>query len=130
MDRLFVYGIFLGENMRRAYGMSNPRYATVLDYATWGHHIVQAHKQKGAGLALTGLLVDVAPYMTTDRGIRNNWAALDALEGGYDRIVITTTDGDKAFMYVGKELHDEGSRSGSSQSSKQGEKEPVSGNSR
>ncbi len=93
MIRLFVYGIFLDETMRQSYGMTNPRYTTVKDYVTYGNGIVVAHRQRGAGLALTGLLVDMY----------GDWDELDRLEYGYDRIVIKTTDGDKAYMYVGKE---------------------------
>lgn len=91
MDRLFVYGIFLDEGQRRGFGMVNPRYATVLDYATVGHRIVQAVHIPGAGLALTGLLVDMP---------NSNWEELDALEGGYERIVIRTTSGYEAYMYA------------------------------
>lgn len=125
MNKLFVYGIFLGEDMRQAYGMSNPRYATVKDYATWGEHIVMAYHQQGAGLALSGLLVDVAPFQMGRKGMRDNWAMLDALEGGYDRIEITTTDNDKAYMYVGKGYDDESETSSNSQSRTESEKQPV-----
>lgn len=94
MNRLFVYGIFLDEHMREHYGMANPHYATVADYATYGNQIVTAYKQENAGLALTGLLVNMNP---------EKWENLDRLEGGYKRIVITTTGGDEAYMYAGKE---------------------------
>jgi hypothetical protein len=103
LNKLFVYGIFLSERQRAAYGMSNPQYATVLDYATFGGGIVTAYKQADIGLSLTGLLVDVAPYEMREHGMRDNWKALDALEYGYERILITTTDGVKAYMYAGKE---------------------------
>lgn len=73
--------------------MSNPVYATVLDYTTFGHHIVEAKKIEGYGLALTGLTVDVDP---------SAWGRLDALEGGYNRELVTTTDGEELWMYVGK----------------------------
>lgn len=108
MNRLFVYGIFLDEDMRRSYGMSNPRYATVLDYATYGKGIVTAYRQVGAGLSLTGLLVDV-PAKTQWQDANNvwheddNWLDLDRLELNYKRIIIKTTDGDEAYMYAGKE---------------------------
>lgn len=95
MTRLFVYGIFLDEPMRRAYGMTRPEYATVRDYVTYGGSIVTAYKQEGAGLALTGLLVTPDP---------ERWEDLDRLERSYDRILISTTDGDNAYMYVGKEV--------------------------
>lgn len=92
MDNLFVYGIFLDQHNRDAFGMSNPRYDTVPDYITQGHHIVQAVPvDPEFGTALTGLLVD----MDTSR-----WEGLDALEGGYDRKRVTTTSGHQAWMYV------------------------------
>jgi hypothetical protein len=93
-DCLFVYGIFLDEYSRRHYGMVNPRYDTVSDYATYGGSIVTAYKQEDAGLALTGLTVDVP---------KSNWGRLDALEGGYDRVTVKTNTGKQVFMYVGKE---------------------------
>ena len=92
-NRLFVYGIFLSERNRRLYGMRNPEYATVRDYLTVGDVIVEAVKVKNAGLALTGLVVDMDP---------RKWESLDALEGGYNREIVTTTDGERVFMYVGK----------------------------
>lgn len=96
-NKLFVYGIFLGENMRNSYGMTNPVYATVPGYATFGHHIVQATHLEGSeemNLELTGLLVDVDP---------THWAQIDSLEAGYDRAVITTSRNEKAYIYVSKE---------------------------
>ena len=92
MDKLFVYGIFLDERNRNAYGMSNPHYATVAGYITIGSRIVQAVRADGLGAALTGLLVDVEP---------DQWPRIDMLESGYDRITITTTDGIEAYMYAG-----------------------------
>lgn len=92
MDKLFVYGIFLDEQNRQAYGMSNPHYATVRDYITIGGHIVQAVKVNSIGASLTGLLVDIDPEY---------WKRLDLLESGYDRIKIVTTDGVEAYMYAG-----------------------------
>lgn len=92
MNRLFVYGIFLGEYQRQSYGMSNPQYATVLDYATFGHSIVQAEKIAGVGFSLTGLVVDVDPEC---------WRDIDALEGAYKRIKVKTTRGEEVYMYVG-----------------------------
>lgn len=130
MNRLFVYGIFLDENMRNAYGMSNPRYATVKDYVTYGGSIVTAYKQEGAGLSLTGLLVDVNPYEMGRRGLKDNWARLDALEGGYERIEVETLGGDKAYMYAGKVFHDESEESGDTASNKQSQEEPIQSNSR
>lgn len=94
MDSLFVYGIFLDEKRRLEYGMSNPRYRTVPGYITVGNQIVQAVKVDNDAIALTGLLVDIDP---------SYWSRLDDLEGGYDRVVITTTYGEEAYMYVTKE---------------------------
>lgn len=91
--KLFVYGIFLGERNRAAYNMTNPTYATVPDFATFGDYIVEAEKVPNAGLALTGLLVD---YDDT------RWRTLDMLEGNYYRIIVTTTGGIQAYMYVSK----------------------------
>lgn len=94
-NRLFVYGIFLGETMRKNYGMSNPKYATVPGYATFGYHIVQAAYIGGdINLALTGLTVDVDP---------DKWQSIDALEGGYDRILVKTESGEEVNMYVAPE---------------------------
>lgn len=89
--KLFVYGIFLGEETRRHYGMTNPKYATVPGYITVGGQIVQAVSVENPRVALTGLLVD--PDHT-------RWDDLDALEGGYDRIMITTNSGVDAWMYA------------------------------
>ena len=98
-EKLFVYGIFLDERHRRSMGMSNPRYATVMDYVTFGNRVVQAFympntKKDGRwGCSLTGLLLDINP---------SYWGRLDALERGYERIRIKTTSGVEAWMYVGK----------------------------
>lgn len=93
LNRLFVYGIFLGDTMRRSYGMENPRYATVKNFVTVGSHIVQAVKVDAAsGVALTGLIVELPEDY--------NWGPLDALEGGYDRIIVRTESGDEAYMYA------------------------------
>ena len=89
--KLFVYGIFLNEYNRERYGMTNPSYDTVLDFATFGHGIVQASYLPGGNLSLTGLLVDYDPEV---------WENLDRLEGGYDRIIVTTTRGERAYMYA------------------------------
>ena len=89
--KLFVYGIFLSAANREHYGMTNPQYATVRDYATFGGHIVKAVKIPDSGLSLTGLLVTPS---------EDKWRQLDALEGGYDRVLVTTTDGERAYMYV------------------------------
>jgi gamma-glutamylcyclotransferase (GGCT)/AIG2-like uncharacterized protein YtfP len=92
MNKLFVYGIFLDEGNRQAYGMSNPVYATVKDYVTFGHSIVRAAPvAKENGASLTGLLVDVNP---------EKWADIDDLEYGYRRTMVTTTRGEKAYMYA------------------------------
>lgn len=73
--------------------MTNPEYATVLDYATFGGSIVQAVRIPNAGLSLTGLTVDIPD---------SQWPSLDALEGGYDRELVTTTDNEQVYMYTGK----------------------------
>lgn len=94
-NRLFVYGIFLGENNRKVYGMTNPKYATVLDYTTFGHTIVRAVPievpDTGERLSLTGLVVDVDPRM---------WKELDELEAYYDRIIVETSYRESVYMYV------------------------------
>jgi hypothetical protein len=110
-NKLFVYGIFLDKYNRRNYGMENPEYAVVEDYATYsvGGHIVEARPCKGA--ALTGLLVKVTPFYLDRRNkIKDQWRDIDALEWAYDKIVVTTTLGDKAYMYVGKEESEEQGR--------------------
>lgn len=88
-----MYGIFLSEHNRREFGMSSPVYATVLNYATFGGSIVEAIHIPNAGLSLTGLVVDVDP---------SRWGDIDSLEGGYDRSIVTTTDGETVYMYTGK----------------------------
>lgn len=94
-NRLFVYGIFLNESNRTSYGMTNPQYATVAGYATFGGHIVQAVPIENAGrLALTGLTVDIDPTC---------WAKTDSLEGGYDRALVTTDTGEELYMYTAKQ---------------------------
>lgn len=92
-NRLFVYGIFLDEHNRTAYGMSNPKYTTVSGYATFGMGIVQAYPvHESAGL--TGLVVDVDPSF---------WDKIDDLEGGYDRVLVKTDSNESVWMYTGKE---------------------------
>ena len=93
LNRVFVYGIFLDQQNRDRFGMSNPRYETVDDYATFGRGIVQARYVPNVGLGLTGLLVDIDP---------DYWDRLDRLEAGYDRKLIVTDSGDEAWMYVEK----------------------------
>lgn len=94
LSKLFVYGIFLGETMRDAYNMKNPKYATVPGYVTVGEHIVQAVPVEGYRIALTGLLVDADP---------TKWSRLDALEAGYDRIKVKTDMGEEAWMYAARQ---------------------------
>jgi gamma-glutamylcyclotransferase (GGCT)/AIG2-like uncharacterized protein YtfP len=96
MNTLFVYGIFLDQHNRDAYGMHNPRYATVPGYITMTRHgsIVEAVNIELSTIALTGLLVDVNP---------KRWDDIDSLEWGYDRIEVTTTNGQRAWMYAAKE---------------------------
>lgn len=90
-EKLFVYGIFLDESRRDRFGMTKPYYSTVPGYITRGSGIVQAVEVEDKQIALTGLLVD----MDSSR-----WAPLDALEGGYDRVKVSTHDGVQAWMYV------------------------------
>jgi gamma-glutamylcyclotransferase (GGCT)/AIG2-like uncharacterized protein YtfP len=93
--RLFVYGIFLDERNRQSYGMTDPEYQTVADFATVGGRIVKAVHIPQAGLALTGVAVEYNP---------EQWERLDRLEGGYDRIIVKTTQGEPVYMYA---EHDE-----------------------
>lgn len=101
--RFFVYGIFLGEYSREKYGMINPRYATVRGFVTVGVNaqgtIVEA-KKAPSDMVLTGLVVDVPVKVQTPYGELDNIDRLDRMEAGYNRITITTTDGDKCQMYV------------------------------
>lgn len=90
-DKLFVYGIFLDEENRKDYGMSNPQYTTVPGYLTVGSYIVKAVQTDDTSVALTGLLVDIDPAM---------WPSLDSLEAGYDRIKVRDIDGNIAYMYA------------------------------
>ena len=92
-EKLFVYGIFLGEGNRKRFGMSNPEYATVRGYLTRGDYIVCAYPVKDKNTTLTGLLVDMDS---------SGWEQLDRLEHGYDRVKVTTTSGEEAWMYQGK----------------------------
>lgn len=96
MERLFVYGIFLDEDSRLAYGMRYPQYATVRGYATveaiGSGYIVEAIKVSES-FCLTGLLVYVPS---------SNLRMLDALEGAYDRERVQTTSGVDCWMYVAK----------------------------
>lgn len=92
MNRLFVYGIFLDESARFAYGMSNPQYQTVKDYVTIGNGIVAAYKIPNYGFCLSGLVVNVDP---------DYWGRIDGLESGYNRIKVNTTDGEEVWIYAG-----------------------------
>ena len=121
-SKLFVYGIFLDESMRKRYFMENPEYATVKDFVTYGSHIVTAYKQEGAGLALTGLLVDMPSYIYKGNEAIDNWARLDALEGGYHRIKIKTENGIEAYTYAGENY---GTQESNSVSVEAGREEPV-----
>lgn len=99
MNKLFVYGIFLDEGMRKSYGMTNPDYGTVKDYATFGDYIVKAVHIPNSKLSLTGLLVDVDPKY---------WDALDKLERAYSRVIINVDTGMgepiQAYIYKNKEI--------------------------
>lgn len=104
--KLFVYGIFLGESMREGYGMRVIGYDTVRDYITVGGHIVQAKKvDPKMGAALTGLVVEVPETLAYDHkeGEYDNIERLDALETGYDRVIVQTTAGHECWMYCEKE---------------------------
>lgn len=90
-NRLFVYGIFLGQDCRDRYGMTNPVYATVPGYATYGRHIVQAFPVGNQNIALTGLTVDVDP---------EKWESIDRLESGYARKLVLTDSNEEVYMYV------------------------------
>jgi hypothetical protein len=107
LDRLFVYGIFLDESKREQYGMYSPYYATVEGYATvglgYGNIIVEAIPVREGNFVLTGMIVRVATRGTNIFGMQvNSWAMLDALEAGYKRELITTTEGEEAWMYVAR----------------------------
>lgn len=93
LNSLFVYGIFLSRAMRKAYGMSNPNYSTVADYATFGRDIVQAVHIPKQGLGLTGLVVEVDPA---------RWEDIDRLEDGYDRVKVKTNADKEVWMYAAK----------------------------
>ena len=96
VNKLFVYGIFLDANTREFYGMGNGvTYATVRGYATFGGYIVKACKMPWDRYTVTGLLI------TLPDGF--NWEPVDALEGGYERIIVTTTDKTNAYMYAGRD---------------------------
>lgn len=91
-EQLFVYGIFLDEDNRKRYGMTNPEYDTVPDFVTFGDHIVSAAPVgEGMNVQLSGLVVDVDPDF---------WPDIDALEGGYERIIVETNSHGQAFMYA------------------------------
>lgn len=105
LHKLFVYGIFLDEDMRDRYEMSDPQYAVVPGYVTrqCGGSIVEAVEVPiDLHLGLTGLLVNVNPN-STKHGPNSTWKRLDMLEGGYNREIIITESGERAFMYVAKE---------------------------
>lgn len=90
--KFFSYGIFITPDRRASIGITAPaRYATVEGYATIGDYIVQAVPLEHA--VLTGIIVDVPDDV---------WPQLDLIEGGYDRISVTTTRGEEAQMYVAK----------------------------
>lgn len=105
LNKLFVYGIFLDARMRDAYSMSEPEYEVVPGYVTrqCGGSIVEAVEvPSDLRLGLTGLLVTVDPH-DGKHGRNSTWKRLDILEGGYDRIIVTTESGERAWMYVAKE---------------------------
>jgi len=71
--------------------MEDPIYETVPGYITVGGHIVQAVPSDVEEASLTGLLVSIPA---------RNLPNLDMLEAGYDRVIVKTTGGVDAFMYV------------------------------
>lgn len=108
MIKLFVYGIFLRQSTRDRYHMVGHEYATVAGYITVGEHIVQATKVDNPNIALTGLVTSIH---------EDHLPAVDRLEGGYDRIKITTNQGEEAYMYVEPERYRTGRRSNSADTS-------------
>lgn len=99
--RLFVYGIFLGETTRQYYGMTDPQYAVVKNYATYarnGHIVEAAQVDPSCNAAMAGLVVTVDP---------KKWDQIDALERDYDRKLVTTTSNQHVYMYVSKEKYAE-----------------------
>lgn len=55
-----------------------------------------------------------------DRLVEGSIMPLVVGQGGYDRVEITTTDGDKAYMYVGKEYNDQSEKSSDTASGQPG----------
>lgn len=92
-DKLFVYGIFLGEKLRNMYGMSNPRYGVIRGLTTilLGGNIVGAYRVENEDIALTGLIVDVNPTY---------WQEIDDLERGYTRTEAITESGERVWIYI------------------------------
>lgn len=89
--KFFFYGIFLDQHTRDNMGIYGTAvYDTVLDYATYGNHIVTAHHQPGLGLSLSGVVVDVPLTVLPE---------LDELEEGYKRVTIKTVGGREVQMY-------------------------------
>jgi len=98
LRRLFVYGIFLDAHMRDSYNMGhNIKYDTIRDLATFGGGIVSAHRIPDAGLALSGLRIELPDSFSEE-----DWARLDALEAGYTRQIYTTVGGRDVFVYIGR----------------------------
>ena len=102
--------------------MENPEYDTVKDFLTYGSRIVTAYKQEDCGLALTGLVVDMPSYIYKGNEAIDNWARLDALEGGYHRIKVKTVRGVEAYMYAGENY---GAQESNSVSTTASTEEPV-----
>lgn len=90
--RLFVYGIFLSQRNRERYFMVDAEYTTVRGLKTVGDYIVQATFDTTA--CLTGVTVTM-PVDKLD--------SLDALERGYKRIEVLTTDNEVVDMYIAPE---------------------------
>lgn len=94
LDHLFVYGIFLGADMRYKYDMTSPTYDTVPGFVTFGEYIVQAVPvDPTIDVSLTGLVVDVDP---------DRWKDIDELESNYERIMVRTSRGKEVYMYAAK----------------------------
>ena len=90
--KFFSYGIFILDGVG-----TNRRYATVQGYATIGSGIVIAVKMKSDKFCLSGSIMDIT---------EEELEYLDRVEGAnskyptYKRILIKTTSGKEAFMYV------------------------------
>lgn len=95
--KFFSYGIFLDGNLpvdkqrTQAWnrGQQQGKYATVKGYKTVGSYIVMAVKDPEA--TLTGLVFNIS---------NDQLQQLDRIEAGYERVNVTTVQGDDVVMYV------------------------------